>query len=142
MFIFLAVLLFVFYFTRSNKNPTSVVTINDKNISVEVADTDEERTRGLSGRKSLEENHGMLFIFPQKSIQRFWMKDMNFPIDIVWIDGDKIVGFDEYIPPEGSTPQKIYSSPLPVNKVLELPSGTVEDIKIKKGDKLILSLSS
>jgi len=140
--IFLILVLIAYYITLTAKKSSSVITINNRKIIVEIADNDKERTQGLSGRKSLSQNHGMLFIFPTKSIQRFWMKDMHFPIDIIWIDGDKIVGFSENLKPGGSNPKSIYSLPKPVDKVLEVPVGTVKELNIKIGDTIVLSISS
>ena len=67
-------------------NQQKIIEINDKEIAVEVAATAETRSKGLSGRGSLEEGTGMLFIFDSPAQYGFWMKDMNFAIDIVWID--------------------------------------------------------
>ena len=61
-------------------------------ITVEVADTPEERSKGLSGREHLEEKRGMLFVFEQESRSHcFWMKDTTISLDIVWLDKDKKV---------------------------------------------------
>lgn len=58
-------------------------------VRVDLALTDSERAQGLSGRLGLAENEGMLFIFAYPGRYNFWMKDMNFPIDIIWISKDK-----------------------------------------------------
>jgi len=114
------------------------ITVNDQTFTVDVADTDNKRVQGLSGRKNLKQNEGMLFIFPDKSIRAFWMKDMNFPLDIIWIDSDTIVGFVENAPPEGANPINRYYSPVPVDKILELNAGTVKNLHIEKGQKIII----
>lgn len=98
-------------------------TIGSKSIQVEVVNTPEEQIKGLSGRKSLDEDFGMLFDFGDYQARTFWMKDMNFPIDIIWISGGKIVGVDKNVPPEDEVPQKKYYSPGPVNQVLEMNAG-------------------
>ena len=61
------------------------------NISVLVANTEQKRVSCLSGFPALSTKQGMLFVFPQMGIYPFWMKDMNFPIDIVWIDHNDVV---------------------------------------------------
>jgi len=62
----------------------------------EIADTLGERERGLSGKQSLGDDKGMLFIFEEETLPGFWMKDMKFPIDILWIDENKkIVGIEK-----------------------------------------------
>lgn len=62
------------------------VTINRYNVSSFVADTDEKRTRGLSGVENMSEQQGMLFVFNYPSKQGFWMNEMKFPLDIIWLD--------------------------------------------------------
>jgi uncharacterized protein len=67
------------------------VTIGEKRYSLEVADSDAEREKGLGGRDSLCEECGMLFVFEQPGRYAFWMKDMRFPLDIIWLLGDRVV---------------------------------------------------
>lgn len=74
---------------RFDKNRTekpSLVKIKDKKFEVEVVDTEKDRQRGLMYRESLAENKGMLFIFDKPAPYDFWMPNVNFPLDIVWID--------------------------------------------------------
>lgn len=100
--------------------------VGSKAIQVEVVSTAENQAKGLSGRKSLDENSGMLFDFGDYQARTFWMKDMNFPLDIIWISGGKIVGVDKNAAPEGEFPQTRYYSPGPVNQVLEMNAGWFE----------------
>src|SRR3989344_3005166 len=68
---------------------------NGKCISIEYAITPEERAGGLMYREVLPENAGMLFVFPEETKQGFWMKNVKFPLDFVWIDKEKkIAGFE------------------------------------------------
>jgi uncharacterized membrane protein (UPF0127 family) len=100
---------------------------------VEVADTLFKQAQGLSGREALEAGHGMLFIFKTASTQNFWMKDMHFPIDIIWINEGKVIGFAERAPvPTSSIPT--FTSNGPADMVLEVPAGTVANEGIKAGD--------
>lgn len=117
-------LLFINYSYRSGKNKIVNLKICDEIFSVEVADTEYARKTGLSKRENLGEKEGMLFLFDKPYIRYFWMKDMNFSIDIVWINGDKIVGVNENLEPTiaGEKPI-IYSSPAVVDKVLEIRAG-------------------
>lgn len=108
-------------------------------IVVEIADDEFERVQGLSDREMLEEGTGLLFFHDRSDYQRYWMKDMNFPIDIIWIDGDEVVGFVEAAQPE-EPPLTIYTSPAPVDKVLEVSSGFVAENGIKIGDILDIEL--
>ncbi len=107
---------------------------NDIIIDIELARTDAEHTQGLSGREKLPEGEGMLFVFGEKSVRNFWMKDMNFPIDIIWLDGEKIVKISRNLPPEGEKPNNHYSSGIAVDYVLEVPAGFCDTNKIKAGN--------
>jgi len=64
------------------------VHIAGQDIKVDLALTEAQREQGLSGRQSLNENEGMLFVFDSPGNYPFWMKDMNFPIDIIWLSED------------------------------------------------------
>lgn len=101
-------------------------------FNVSVAKTPETREKGLSGKRSLAVNEGLLFIFPEEGRHSFWMKDMNFPIDIVWIDSSGIITeISENISPN-TYPQTF----LPMNDVqfvLELVAGAAEKFGIKEG---------
>ncbi|PIR37958.1 MAG: hypothetical protein COV34_02615 [Candidatus Zambryskibacteria bacterium CG10_big_fil_rev_8_21_14_0_10_42_12] len=100
----------------------SAVEIRNTTFQVDVADTDAERIKGLSGKESLSERTGMLFIFEESAPRSFWMKDMRFSIDIVWIDKNrKIVGIHRHVSPE-TYPQS-FVSPEPVMYVLEVAEG-------------------
>lgn len=73
------------------------VLIGGKKIRVDIADTVVTRTQGLSGRTSLAETDGMLFVFENADRYGFWMKDMNFAIDIIWIDPEKNIVYIEKV---------------------------------------------
>lgn len=122
---------------RNRKEPLPILEIGNNKFEVEIADNAILQARGLSGRESLPENKGMLFVFDGPAIQNFWMAGMKFPLDIIWVHGDKVAGFAENVPPAAGIP-KIYSSPEPVDKVLEINAGLVKKLKIKAGDKIIL----
>lgn len=69
----------------------SHITIGGKTVRVDIADTPLTQAAGLSGREQLKENEGMLFVFDKAGKYPFWMKDMKFAIDIIWITEDKHV---------------------------------------------------
>ena len=76
----------------------SVVRIKDKTIIVEIANSQAEHRIGLMNHNELEKDHGMLFIFEEEKIHSFWMKNMKFSIDIIWIDSNEyIVHLDYYL---------------------------------------------
>lgn len=93
-------------------------------LAIEVANTKEELEMGLSGRTSIGEKEGMLFIFPKMGQYQFWMKDMLFPLDIVWIsDEGRVVSITENALPE-SYPKKIFKNDAFAKYVLEMKAGT------------------
>lgn len=105
-------------------------------IYATVAKNPTTREKGLSGVASLDEEEGMLFIFPTVMEQEFWMKDMNFPIDIVWINSDrKIVGVSSNISPE--TYPNRFSSPSKIQFVLEVNAGFAEKFGLATGTRVI-----
>lgn len=118
----------------------SYLTINNLRIPVEVVDTPEKRTLGLSYRESLASDSGMLFVMPGRRVSSFWMKEMRFPLDIIWIDGDKIVNLSQDLPPGGPQPKNSYSSLYPVDQVLEVNAGFAEKNGIKVGDQVIFEI--
>lgn len=67
------------------------VTVNGLVLAADISATNEQRTQGLSVKDRLVENEAMLFVFGNEAEHTFWMKDMKFPIDIIWIDSDKTV---------------------------------------------------
>lgn len=120
---------------ETDKSDFSYVQINNVKIPVEIARTEAETQRGLSGRESLDTDKGMLFIFPKPDYYRFWMPDMNFPIDIIWINENRVVGISQNISNEfDSKNPKFYAPPQPVDRVLEVNAGFAQKENIKVGD--------
>lgn len=126
---------------NQNQIQNKAITINNTSINVEVADTQEKRVKGLSGRTSLDNNTGMLFVFDTKSINTaFWMKDMLIPLDIIWIKDGKIIKIDKNIPaPASGTPDNkliVYKPNQTVDFVLEVNAGFSDKNSIKVGQSL------
>ena len=97
-------------------------------FTVDLAITQEERSQGLSGRPSLDAGMGMLFVFEEPALLRFWMRDMNFPLDMVWIGSDcTVVDVTQNapVPPEDQAAYQLplYSPRSPAQYVLELNAG-------------------
>ncbi|MBI5356174.1 DUF192 domain-containing protein [Candidatus Collierbacteria bacterium] len=110
-----------------------LIKVGNTELNVEIASTPEKAQKGLSDRNEIGSD-GMLFEINPPRQTAFWMKDMMFPLDIIWISGNKITGIDKNvpIPPTNATDDKLplYNSPSSVNYVLELPAGTVSKLKI------------
>lgn len=107
--------------------------VGEKTIEVEIADNNSARSKGLSKRtpESFSTNSGMLFILPQKNSNlAFWMKDMLFPIDIIWISGETITQIDANVPvpASGTTDAQLkrYVPNDPVDIVLEVHAGVAK----------------
>ena len=86
----IALLCLAIFFAKTNNN-IAKVQIGDVNYSLELVSTDATRQQGLSGKPNLEPNTGMLFDFKQNGYWQIWMKDMNFAIDILWLNNQKQV---------------------------------------------------
>jgi len=111
-------------------------------IKAEVADTVAEREQGLSGRTSLAADAGMWFVFDHEDYYPFWMPNMNFAIDIIWVGSDfNIVEIADNVSPEPGVvrPQlKQYVNQYLAQFVLEVPAGTAAAHKLGAGDGLEL----
>lgn len=122
-----------------NKNsslPQSKVTIDNHTFSVEVATTSAQQQEGLSGRASLPKDQGMLFVFKTAARYPFWMKDMKFPLDMIFINNNKIVDIIQNIPApkNGETNLPIYTPSEPDNQTLEINAGLSKSYGFKKDD--------
>lgn len=123
---------------------TSVTFDNPKatTFTVDVADSVAEQTLGLGDTETLPPDHGMIFIYPKKDIYEFWMKDVEYPIDIIWIQDLTVVDITNNIPPEakGTTYANYahYSPNTPVNTVLEVGAGVAKAEGIVVGQHLTL----
>jgi len=135
LLILLFLTLFSFWHYRSHPL-TAKVKINDAVLQVELAITAQEKERGLGGRRSLEANHGMLFVYDHQELYPFWMKNMRFPLDFIWISDKTVVDLTASVPPPETSQLPIYHPKVPVDKILEINAGEAERIGIKTGDKV------
>lgn len=116
---------------------------NGVSITAELAVSDEERQRGLMFREKLNPDQGMLFVFKDENFHSFWMKNMKFPIDFLWLDREKrIVHIERNVPPCRKPPCVSYSSDMPAMYVLELKAGSVDENQLKLYDRLEFILPS
>ncbi|MBI3291046.1 DUF192 domain-containing protein [Candidatus Falkowbacteria bacterium] len=128
---------FFLIYARNQKN---YVIINNVKIFVKTANTSQKQIKGLSGQKNLAENQGLLFVYPDYGLRNFWMKGMLFPIDIIWILDDRVIGFEKNVPASNKEPLPIYKSPASINYVLEVSSGFIDRHGIKIGDMVKFNL--
>lgn len=126
---------------RETPRTVPVVRIGDTEIAVELATTSAAVQKGLSGRSSLDPERGMLFIFQKPDRYRFWMPDMHFPIDIIWIEGGKVLGIDADVSPDFNPANpRFYMPPRPVRYVLEVHAGFARSRTIAVGDAVAFRL--
>jgi uncharacterized membrane protein (UPF0127 family) len=108
--------------------------IGDSKLKIILSDTEEKRIKGLSGMEKLDYGHAMLFAFDKKDYYGIWMKEMNFPIDIIWFDEKfEVVYFLEDVLP--SSYPNIFKPKFPAKYILEVGSGFVRTAGIKNGDQ-------
>ena len=138
----LALAFFVFFSEAQESAPQEEVAevetiialkVGTSTFSTLIADTPDKQRQGLSGRPSLEQDQGMLFLFDRSLVRSFWMKEMNFPIDIIWIDENKrITGYKQNALPE-SFPET-FGSEVPVQYVFEVNAFETSRRGIELGD--------
>ena len=114
-----------------------ILKVGNISVRVDIADTPAFHERGLSGRKTLLDGQGMFFIFDHPDIYPFWMKEMNFPIDIIWIDEHMSVADITKSVLPSSFPQT-FASKVPVRYVLEVQAGFAERNGVNTGDQVVL----
>ncbi len=119
------------------------VTINDIDFYVELADDDNERAMGLMYRKQMDDDAGMLFIFPGSQYRAFWMKNTLIPLDILYFDSNrKLINISENTPPCKNTTTRCpnYPSEKPAKYVLEINAGLSKKHGFKAGDEMVIHL--
>ncbi len=110
--------------------------IGDQAMKVTVADTLAERKVGLSNVAGLRDLQGKLLIFDDEDYHGIWMKDMLFPIDVIWIDNDlEIVHIESNVQPS-SYPDTIYGPPKPARYILETKAFFASSYKLNVGEKI------
>lgn len=119
-----------------SQNPFGAFMLAQAPLSLEFAKSAQERERGLSRRTSLASGSGMLFLFDTPGLYGVWMKDMHFPLDILWLDGKKrVVAIEENALP-ASYP-RIFRPSAPARFILEANAGFVAENHIVVGDVLV-----
>lgn len=129
------ILLFVFVPKHDVVAP-GTLRIGDAVIVLEIADSQTERVQGLSGRETLDPSTGLLFVFEKPEKIGIWMKDMLFPIDIIWINEQKkIIDIKTNVTPD-SYPQAFFPKEKSLY-VLEVNAGFVEKNAVRIGDAVM-----
>lgn len=130
----LATVLLVALSACSDTSPTVVVQFpGAPPLQVEIADEPAERERGLMFHNALAPGEGMLFVFPEERPWGFWMRNVGFPIDIVWLNASATVVHVQRVPPCPADPCPIYEPPAPALYVVETPAGFAANHSIGPG---------
>lgn len=141
IFLILGILFFSFTFNKSDSSTNNQYFAKIKNIKInlEIADSILEKSIGLMYRDNLNPDSGMLFIFKPAQKTVFWMKNVNFPLDLLFISNDKIVKIYEGVPPCISEPCTTYPSKFTVDYALEVNAGFCKKNGVKPGDNIVFS---
>lgn len=142
----LAVILFGYFLSNqwraepaADREPANrEVTINGQIWQAEVAATPSAQYVGLSGRDRIDDNKGMLFVFPDGQEREFVMRNMGFPLDIVFINQRRIIKIFSNLTPEGETPKAVYASGQPADMVLEINAGQAAQYHLQPGQPIII----
>ena len=122
--------------SKKDQDNLSKVIFGNKVIFVEIAKTPQERQKGLSGREAFDSEHGMLFVFEKEGHYPFWMKDMKFNLDFVFLKGKTVVDLKENIPfPKANEKPELMASQENFDKALEVKAGTIKLLNLQIGDQ-------
>ena len=122
------------------ENQTEIY-FEDHRFNVEIADTSEERVRGLMFREDLGENQGMLFVYEEEADRSFWMKNTVIPLDIIFLNSDfEVINIEQANPEPNTSDENLasYRSERPAQYVLEINQNISEKIGLKKGSEMSL----
>ena len=122
--------------------PKAQVKVENQTLNVLVSDNLKHWIKGLGGRKDLGEYDGMVFLFPVAEQHVIVMRDMQFPIDIVWVKNGEIVDMAPNVPLDAAkTEEELtpYAARDVSDKVLEFRVGTIERLRLKIGDKVVVT---
>lgn len=117
---------------------TATAQVGGETIELEIAQTPQQQATGLMFRQSLEDNRGMLFPFQYERNARFWMKNVPISLDMIFLNGDRIVAIIPNVPGCTKTPCPIYEPEVLVDGVLELRGGRAAELGVKVNDQILI----
>jgi uncharacterized membrane protein (UPF0127 family) len=141
-FILLLVLIVASYRSFSQTKKGQTLSIGNKiTINIDIADTNAKRAKGYSNHAPISYNEGLLFVFPVSDFYAFWMQDMLFDLDFIYIEKGRVVHVIENVPaPINNGGEVEYvNSPIPFSLVLEVKSGFIKKYGIKKNDAVTVN---
>jgi uncharacterized membrane protein (UPF0127 family) len=134
--LFFLLLLIIFLALIFYSRPHFRVQANECIFLVDKASSPRQQYRGLSGKKELAINQGMLFLFEGAADRSFVMRKMNFPLDIIFIKDHRVINLYHNLSPEGDTPRQSYDSGNPADAVLEINAGRARACRLGVGSKI------
>ncbi len=138
----LLVIALIFFILSAPKKSDNTVCFKGSCIDIELATTQKEMTIGLMNRTSLPENRGMLFIFDEEGVYKFWMKNTLIPLDMIWLDDKgKIIYIEKNAPPCNTSTCPGFGPESSSKYVLEVNGGYTERHKINVGDKARININ-
>ena len=141
-FIFLITLILLLNYSKllSSSNNLEIKFKDKPSLNLEIANSEKERKIGLMYRKSLDKYSGMFFDYNELSEVKIWMKNTIIPLDIIFLEGSKIVHIVQNALPcmEFNTNCPKFSAGQPVDSVIEVNSGIVKEYNLKIGDLLFI----
>ncbi|MBU6469096.1 MAG: DUF192 domain-containing protein [Gammaproteobacteria bacterium] len=118
---------------------TQQVTLAGHRFTVEIANTDAMRERGLMFRTHMAANHGMLFVYSDAQPRYFWMKNTLIPLDIIFFDAhQRLINVSADTPPCKTEQCPTYTSAAPAQYVLELNAGMAKKLGLKPGERFTI----
>ena len=134
LILFIIIGLAIIVFLSTQHYPSKLV-MGGKTYMVDVSDSSYTQSKGYSGREPITRNEGMIFVFDTIDKHGFWMKDMKFSIDIIWMDDSYTINhIEKSVSPE--TYPKVFIPNEPGKYVLEVAAGEVDRLGVKIGDKV------
>lgn len=118
----------------------AIVNLGGHQLYSKIAENAFERSRGLSGVQSLKDNESLVFVFEEPTIEEagIWMKGMNFPLDIIYIDDAGLVNtIYEDVKPD--TYPTVYYPNAPAKYVVEVKAGFVKKAKVNIGSPFLFT---
>ena len=115
---------------------TAIAKVAEATIQLEVARTPQQQAIGLMFRESLADDRGMWFPFPSERTARFWMKNVPISLDMIFLNGDRVVGIAADVPPCEVEPCPVYGPDALVDGVIELKGGRAKELAIEVGDAI------
>ena len=131
--IFSVVFIGSLFFWYSSSRNHRVIEIKGKTFNVELARSPKKKSFGLSNREDIKDNRGMLFMFPKSDEYVFWMKNMEFDLDIIWINDGKIVHIEKNVSHDSS---ELINPKVKADQVLEINSGISDKYNFEIGDEV------